>query len=66
MKDRPYRGDRLFAVVLLLLLSPAIATATIALLLERSGRVLRRSPRLGRNAVPFDLYGFRCCVATSR
>jgi lipopolysaccharide/colanic/teichoic acid biosynthesis glycosyltransferase len=59
MKDRLHSSDRLIAVVLLFLLSPAIAAATIALRLERSGPILRRSPRLGRNAVPFDLYGFR-------
>jgi lipopolysaccharide/colanic/teichoic acid biosynthesis glycosyltransferase len=59
MKDRPSRGDRLIAVTLLLLVSPSLAAATIALLLERSDRVLRRSPRLGRNAVPFALCGFR-------
>lgn len=41
------------------LLAPFAAAATVALLVERSGPVLRRSPRLGRDAVPFDLYTFR-------
>jgi lipopolysaccharide/colanic/teichoic acid biosynthesis glycosyltransferase len=41
------------------LLSPVAAAATVASLVERSGPVLRRSPRLGRDAVPFELLTFR-------
>ncbi|GIJ75354.1 hypothetical protein Voc01_102710 [Virgisporangium ochraceum] len=52
-------ADRVVGAALLVLTAPATVSAAIALRIQGAGPVLRRSPRLGRDGVPFDLYQFR-------
>jgi exopolysaccharide biosynthesis polyprenyl glycosylphosphotransferase len=51
--------DRVFALALLVLLSPVIVGAALAVRLSSSGPVLFRQRRIGRDGKAFDLYKFR-------
>jgi exopolysaccharide biosynthesis polyprenyl glycosylphosphotransferase len=51
--------DRVFALVLLVGLSPVILCAALAVRLSSSGPVLFRQRRIGRDGKAFDLYKFR-------
>jgi exopolysaccharide biosynthesis polyprenyl glycosylphosphotransferase len=51
--------DRVFALALLVLLSPVILCAALAVRLSSSGPVLFRQRRVGRDGKAFDLYKFR-------
>ncbi len=51
--------DRVFALVLLVGLSPVILCAALAVRLSSSGPVLFRQRRIGRDGKVFDLYKFR-------
>jgi len=51
--------DRLFALVLLVLLSPVILCTALAVRVSSSGPVLFRQRRMGRDGRLFDLYKFR-------
>ncbi len=51
--------DRIFAAILLLLLSPLLAIIAIAVRLSCGGSVLYRQRRVGRDGKVFDLFKFR-------
>jgi exopolysaccharide biosynthesis polyprenyl glycosylphosphotransferase len=51
--------DRVMAVALLVVLSPLMLVAALAVKLTSSGPVLFRQRRVGRDGRPFDLYKFR-------
>jgi exopolysaccharide biosynthesis polyprenyl glycosylphosphotransferase len=51
--------DRVFALALLVGLSPVIVCAALAVRLSSSGPVLFRQRRIGRDGKAFDLYKFR-------
>jgi exopolysaccharide biosynthesis polyprenyl glycosylphosphotransferase len=51
--------DRVFALVLLVLLSPVILCAALAVRLSSRGPILFRQRRVGRDGKVFDLYKFR-------
>src|ERR1700727_3131242 len=51
--------DRVFALVLLVVLSPVLLGAALAVLLSSHGPVLFRQRRIGRDGKVFDLYKFR-------
>lgn len=51
--------DRVFALVLLVVLSPLILCAALAVLVSSRGPVLFRQRRIGRDGKVFDLYKFR-------
>jgi len=51
--------DRVFAAVLLVLLSPVLLCAALAVKLSSPGPVLFRQRRVGRDGRVFDLYKFR-------
>jgi exopolysaccharide biosynthesis polyprenyl glycosylphosphotransferase len=51
--------DRLSATLLLIVLSPVIAIAAIAVRASSPGQVLFRQRRIGRDGTAFDLYKFR-------
>jgi exopolysaccharide biosynthesis polyprenyl glycosylphosphotransferase len=51
--------DRVSATLLLILLSPVIALAAIAVRVSSPGPVLFRQRRVGRDGTEFDLYKFR-------
>jgi exopolysaccharide biosynthesis polyprenyl glycosylphosphotransferase len=51
--------DRVFALVLLVVLSPVILCTALAVRLSSRGGVLFRQRRIGRNGKVFDLYKFR-------
>jgi exopolysaccharide biosynthesis polyprenyl glycosylphosphotransferase len=51
--------DRVFALVLLVLLSPVILLSALAVRLTSRGPVLFRQRRIGRDGKSFDLYKFR-------
>ena len=52
-------ADRVLALLLLVLLSPIILGAALAVLLSSPGPVLFRQRRVGRDGKVFDLYKFR-------
>ena len=54
--------DVLGAVVGLLLASPVLAAAALAIRLEGGGHFIYRQRRVGRDGVPFDLYKLRTMV----
>ena len=65
----PYLGsarkrarDVLGAVVGLVLASPVLAAAALAIRLEGGGHFIYRQRRVGRDGVPFDLYKLRTMV----
>ena len=51
--------DLMIALTLLLVLSPCLILAALAIRLDSSGPICYRSPRLGRNGKRFGLYRFR-------
>jgi len=51
--------DRVLALILLVLLSPAIVCAALAVRLSSSGPALFKQRRVGRDGKVFDLYKFR-------
>jgi exopolysaccharide biosynthesis polyprenyl glycosylphosphotransferase len=51
--------DRVFALVLLVVLSPVIALSALAVLVTSRGPVLFRQRRVGRDGKPLDLLKFR-------
>jgi exopolysaccharide biosynthesis polyprenyl glycosylphosphotransferase len=51
--------DRVFAVVLLLVLAPLIAATALVVRLSSPGAVMFRQRRVGRDGSVFDLYKFR-------
>jgi len=51
--------DRVFALVLLVVLSPVILCTALAVLVSSQGPVLFRQRRIGRDGQVFDLYKFR-------
>jgi len=51
--------DRVFAVALLVVLSPLMVCAALAVRVSSAGPVLFRQRRVGRDGKPFDLYKFR-------
>ncbi len=51
--------DRLFALAVLLLLSPLLLALALAIKLDSSGPVLFRQLRIGRDGLPFHVYKFR-------
>jgi exopolysaccharide biosynthesis polyprenyl glycosylphosphotransferase len=51
--------DRVFALFLLVLLSPLMIGVALAVRLTSSGPVMFRQRRVGRDGKPFDLYKFR-------
>src|SRR5262245_24243717 len=51
--------DRVFALLLLVALSPVLACSALAVLLGSPGPVLFRQRRVGRDGKVFDLYKFR-------
>jgi exopolysaccharide biosynthesis polyprenyl glycosylphosphotransferase len=51
--------DRVSAIVLLVLLSPVIALAALAVRISSAGPVLFRQRRVGRDGAEFDVYKFR-------
>jgi exopolysaccharide biosynthesis polyprenyl glycosylphosphotransferase len=51
--------DRIFAVILLIVLAPVIALTALVVRLSSPGPVLFRQRRVGRDGTVFDLYKFR-------
>lgn len=51
--------DRTFAVFFLVLVSPILALAALAIRLDTPGPIFFRQPRIGFNGVPFHIYKFR-------
>lgn len=51
--------DRIFAGVMLLLLTPLLTAIALAVRLSSSGTILYRQRRIGRDGRTFDLYKFR-------
>ncbi len=51
--------DRVFALVMLVLLSPVLLGTALAVRLSSPGPALFRQRRVGRDGKPFDLYKFR-------
>jgi exopolysaccharide biosynthesis polyprenyl glycosylphosphotransferase len=51
--------DRIFAVILLVVLAPVIALTALVVRLSSPGPVLFRQRRVGRDGTEFDLYKFR-------
>jgi exopolysaccharide biosynthesis polyprenyl glycosylphosphotransferase len=56
--------DRVFALVLLVLLSPVLLCTALAVRLSSHGPVLFRQLRIGRDGKVFDLYKFRSMYPT--
>jgi len=54
-----YTSDRLFAAIVLLLLSPLLAVLALAVRLSSPGPVFFRQRRVGLDGTIFDLYKFR-------
>ena len=54
--------DLLLAAVLLVLATPVLAAAAVALRIESGGPVLYRQRRVGKDGVPFDLFKLRTMV----
>ena len=54
--------DILIASALLVLCSPLLAAAAVAIRLESPGPVIYRHPRIGRNGAPFELWKLRTMV----
>lgn len=55
--------DIVVSVVLLLLLSPVLVGASLAIALTSPGGILYRQIRVGRKRIPFTIYKFRSMVA---
>ena len=55
--------NRLLASVLLVLTSPVLLAAMIAIRIESSGSPIYRQRRVGRDGEPFDMYKLRTMVA---
>jgi lipopolysaccharide/colanic/teichoic acid biosynthesis glycosyltransferase len=55
--------DRIAALVLLVISSPVLIAACIAIRLESSGTPIYRQRRIGKDGVPFDLYKLRTMVS---
>jgi lipopolysaccharide/colanic/teichoic acid biosynthesis glycosyltransferase len=55
--------DRLGALVLLVVTSPLLATACIAIRLESAGSPIYRQRRVGKDGAPFDLFKLRTMVS---
>ena len=55
--------SRLIALVALILTSPVLAAAMIAIRLESAGSPIYRQRRVGKDGVPFDMYKLRTMVA---
>jgi lipopolysaccharide/colanic/teichoic acid biosynthesis glycosyltransferase len=55
--------DRLGALILLVLTSPLLAAACIAIRLESAGSPIYRQRRVGKDGVHFDLYKLRTMVS---
>ena len=55
--------DRIAALVLLVISSPVLIAACIAIRLESSGSPIYRHRRIGKDGVPFDLYKLRTMVS---
>jgi lipopolysaccharide/colanic/teichoic acid biosynthesis glycosyltransferase len=55
--------DRLGALVLIVLSSPLLVVACVAIRLESRGSPIYRQRRVGKDGVPFDLYKIRTMVS---
>jgi lipopolysaccharide/colanic/teichoic acid biosynthesis glycosyltransferase len=55
--------DRIAALVLLVISSPVLIAACIAIRFESSGSPIYRQRRIGKDGVPFDLYKLRTMVS---
>jgi lipopolysaccharide/colanic/teichoic acid biosynthesis glycosyltransferase len=55
--------DRVGALILIVLSSPVLAAACVAIRLESRGSPIYRQRRVGRHGVPFELYKLRTMVA---
>lgn len=51
--------ERIFAVVLLVMLFPLMAAAALAVKISSRGPVIYKQERVGKNEVPFNIYKFR-------